>query len=176
MNISLAFAPENVVYARQVQPSRPASARSFSTSQAESSIWSLPAGSFPCLPLPVTVWHLSRHSSSGQSRVYRVTHLRTPMAFAGRGSAGTGPAVVVVKVARVTAGVYSGNPVHTPIMKMRPSALTINNTYCYRDKTLSSRQRACMMYCGEAGRYPGLNTDRLNTRNELLHRFFPFIK
>ena len=129
MNISMAFAPENVIYARQVQPSRPASARSFSTPQAESSIWPLPTSSFPCLPLSMTVSHLSRQSPSGQSRVYRVTHLRIPMAFASGGSAGTGPAVVVVvaKAARVTAGVYSGNPVHTP-MKMRPSALTKNNS------------------------------------------------
>ena len=33
-----------------------------------------------------------------------------------------------------------------------------------------------MMCCGEDGRYPGLDTDRLNVRSELLHRFFPFIK
>ena len=65
MNISLAFAPENVVYARQVQPSRPASALTRAPFLTHASIINLVlthASSFPCLPLSVTMWHLNRRS------------------------------------------------------------------------------------------------------------------
>ena len=152
MSISLAFAPENVVYARQVQPSRPASACSFSTPQAESGPYSqapflvsrFPRRSKPSITIG-SVPSLSGHALAHTDGVRRprLRRHRASGRSSRQGSSSNGWCV------------YSGNPVHAS-MKMRPSALS-----CAVERLVDT---------------PGWLTDRLNVRNELLHRFFPFIK
>ena len=70
--------------ARRVQPSRPASVCS---SPYSGWIWCLLTGFLPS-SAAASIWN--RHTPSGQSRVYRVTQLRTDGVHC-RESAGTGP-------------------------------------------------------------------------------------
>ena len=83
---------------KRVRPSRPALARSFS---ARLNLV-LTRGIPPDLRDGI---HIHRQPPSGQSRIYRVTQLRTDGVHC-RESVDTGP--VVLKVVRVTGGAFSG--------------------------------------------------------------------
>ena len=101
MNISLSsFAPENLV-------SRDGFGRPVSRQPAHSlhsgRIWSLLTRFLPSsTAAPI---YLYRHTQSGESRVYRVTQLRTDGVHC-RESAGTDP--VVIKVVPVTGAAFAG--------------------------------------------------------------------
>ena len=75
-------------FARQVRPSRPASARSFFKLGLILIGWCLPAAFHPLFATASI--YLYRWPPSGQSRVYQVTQLRTDGIHC-RESAGTGP-------------------------------------------------------------------------------------
>ena len=99
--------PVRVWELRQVTPSRPASSCSYPYSGW---IWCLLARDSSRFPRPRPFIYLNHHTPSGQSRVYRVTQLRTDGIHC-RESAGTGP--VVVKVVPVTSAALAGH--HGPI-------------------------------------------------------------
>ena len=84
---------------RRVRPSRPASACSFSTLRPNIVLTHGIPRDF-CDGV-----HIDRHSTSGQSRICRVTQLRTDGVHC-RQSAGTGP--VVLKAVPVTGAAFSG--------------------------------------------------------------------
>ena len=87
--------------ARQVRPSRPASACSFSTLRLN---LVLTHGIPPAFRHGVIV-HIYRYTPSGQSRVYRITQLRADGVHH-RESTGTWP--VVLKAVSVTGAAISG--------------------------------------------------------------------
>ena len=88
MNISLsAFVPEKFGLARRVRQSRPAPAFSFPILKLN---LVLAYGIPPEFRGGVHLFMYNRHTPSGQSRVYRVTQLRTDGVHC-RESAGTGP-------------------------------------------------------------------------------------
>ena len=106
MNISLsAFAPENLV-SRDGFGS-PVPRQFLLHTQAESGAYSRDSSRFSRRRPFI---YLNRHTPSGQSRVYRVTQLRTDGVHY-RESAGTGP--VVLKVVPVTGATFAGH--HGPI-------------------------------------------------------------
>ena len=104
------FAPENLVsrdgFGGPV-PRQPAH------SPHSGGIWCLLAGFLP--NSAVASIYLYRHTPSSQSRVYRVTQLRTDGVHC-RESAGTGP--VVLKVVTVTGAAFAG---HHGLMNVRLS-------------------------------------------------------
>ena len=93
--------------ARRIRQSRPASACSYLYSGW---IWCLLTSFLPISAAASMYLFLKRHTPSGQSRVYRVTQLRTDGVHC-REPAGTGP--VNLKVVPVTAAALAGH--HGPI-------------------------------------------------------------
>ena len=83
---------------RQVRPSRPASACSFSTLRLNLVLTYY--GILPAFRGGVHFFYLNHHTPSGQSRVYRVTQLRTDGVHC-RESAGTVSVILKVVVKRV---------------------------------------------------------------------------
>ena len=118
--------------ARQVWPSRPASARVFSTRKLK---MVLTQGIPPDFRDGV---HIYRQPPSGQSRLYRVTQLRTNGVHC-RESAGTGP--VVPKAVRVRDAPFQVSPwaiFYTPLVSRTLilvwSGYIISHRICHEDR------------------------------------------
>ena len=104
--------------ARRVRPSRPARACSFSTLRLNLVL------TLGFLPVSVTASiYLYRHTSSGQSRVYRVTQLRTDGVHC-RESTGTGP--VVLKAVPVMGAAFAGHHGSSNVRLYLPTSTIAN--------------------------------------------------